>query len=142
MKKKTAKKKTAKKKTVKQKPSTTTTASSSYRRLIEHNPWESETWNFYIPIAGNEKILNLLEDFLEQFKDTEFTEQFEMPRHILSETEVDVLVKYANNDGYLCSQNKLQGRLDINSLLFDDETPDTIANLLNKGGIRNCMKKS
>lgn len=36
--------------------------------LTEHNDWEGETWHFYVPLAGNEEAVTIVEDFLACFK--------------------------------------------------------------------------
>lgn len=106
-----------------------------YAKFVEENEWEGETWNFYIPIAGNEDALSALASALKNSYD-EF-EQYRLDLDFpIPEFEVDVLVKHSDA-GYLHYHNKLAG-----TLVLTDETLTEIRgedDPLYKGGIRDLM---
>jgi len=59
----------------------------NFIRFKECNSWEGETWNFYIPVEGNEKAIKRLAKILEKYPSYTL---YPIP---LSEKEVDILVK-------------------------------------------------
>ena len=67
-----------------------------YYRLKEINDWEGETWNFYIPVEGNQKEIEKLKSSLERcvfmrFKSSSGKFFF---RLILDEHEIAVSRRY------------------------------------------------
>jgi len=76
----------------------------SFIRFTENNDWEGESWNFYIPVEGNEIEIERLRDLINT-QDDEMC--FEMNEDtFLTEEEVDILVDNATH-GYFPSDNKL-----------------------------------
>lgn len=78
-----------------------------YVKLTEHNEWEGETWHFYIPIAGNEDAIDMLQVALEGID----RDQFQLVAAPISENDVDLLVKHGGDTDYMAAHNKLEGRL-------------------------------
>lgn len=108
---------------------------SKYAQLTENNDWEGETWHFYIPIEGNEAILDQLADTLTLMAD----EAFELELEPIPEVEVDILVKRGGDTNYMAAHNKLAGRL----VLTDEHLAKLAAgdvDPLYKGRIRDHMK--
>ena len=95
----------------------------AYAVFTEHNDWEGETWNFYLEITqnGQAKELEKLEKLIK--KDEE--EIYEVGKTLISEQEVDILVKNAR-EGYMMSDTKLD----------EWKCPDKLEDLY-KGGIIN-----
>lgn len=105
-------------------------AQGKYVRFIERNDNEGETWNFYIPLAGNSKEIEHLRELLKE----DDSESFSIHPAQLTTTEVDTLVKHASdNTSYMPAHNKLSGKLKM---------PDDVEDLfdrLYKGGIKDLM---
>lgn len=105
----------------------TDTTPAFYIQFSENNDYEGETWHRYIPVAGNEKAIERLRELVNaQEPDAEEDEDseesggpFGLREGTLTETEVDVLVKYANDDSttYSAAHGKLEGILDLDGLL-------------------------
>ena len=77
-------------------------------KLTERNDWEGETWNFYIPIRGNEEAIAFLKEALDpnySIGENEFTEH-----------EVDILCNSNDNWGYMPKHNKYDFVIDFNKL--------------------------
>ncbi len=79
----------------------------TYLCWTENNAWEGETWNFYIPVPGNEKAL---ESLRKKLGDLGECGGFELQANPVTEKEVDRLVKHDNDHtDYLNAHNKLKG---------------------------------
>lgn len=78
----------------------------TYRRLIESNDNEGETWSWWLQADGNETALKRLQDACLQFGD----DMFELTEDLVHEAEVDILVRYTDG-GYYSAHNKVDGAL-------------------------------
>jgi hypothetical protein len=110
-------------------------------RFSETNEWEGETWQFYIPLAGNEKAL---EDLRTKLADADLQDQdgegdgervFTLEADPLPEVEVDVLVANGADDGYMPEHTKLTG-----TLVLPESSGVELGQALYKGGIRNLVQ--
>lgn len=108
----------------------------TYRKLTEINDNEGETWHFFIPVPGNEAALDSLAKMLD-VRDLE--DAYRLSKDMFTEVEVDTLVKYADNTGYMTEHNKLAGILDIKKLEIALDSND-VYEALYKGGIRDFLK--
>jgi hypothetical protein len=82
---------------------------TTFLRFTEENDWEGETWDFYLQIDGNETELDRLHALVySQFEENGWS-SFEFGDEILSEEEVDTLVKWGDS-GYLPYHNKVTGK--------------------------------
>lgn len=88
-----------------------------YVRLTEHNEWEGETWHRYLPLQGNQDALRQLGLFLGEVEG-EDAEWFSLSEETLTETQVDTLVEYGNDENcsYAEQHKKLRGRLNVENL--------------------------
>jgi hypothetical protein len=82
-----------------------------YIKYQEHNSWEGETWNFYIPTKGNEEALKLLKE-----KFVNIPSPHKIFDKIFDEKTVDMFVEQSEC-GYMSFHNKMEGKIDINSFL-------------------------
>lgn len=96
-----------------------------YYRLKEINDWEGETWNFYIPVEGNQKEIEKLKKHL--VEDT-----YILDKKLYEEKDVDFLCENEDNCGYMNQHNKLAGKLKVPKKMNDD--------LLYKGGVKKFME--
>lgn len=84
-----------------------------YAVLTENCEWEGETWQFYIPLTGNEDslagLLGAVRRLNSRFPSAD--EPFELDLTPISEGEVDTLVKQGGDTTYMAAHNKLEGRL-------------------------------
>ncbi|GAA3878449.1 hypothetical protein GCM10022243_48940 [Saccharothrix violaceirubra] len=108
-----------------------------FRRYVEENDWEGETWTFWLQVDGNEAGLDRLASLLADLDpssqyDTEDSE--ESPYTLADEVEpehvVDKLVEYSDT-GYMASHTKVPGRLVLPEA--------TVAETLHKGGIKDLF---
>lgn len=101
-------------------------ATVPFVRFTEHNDWEGETWNFYIPLEGNKEALHELYDLVKNVDDYELD-----MKNIITNEQVNALINHGNHDsGYMDTHNKLSGVLDMNLVTADG---------LYKGGISRAM---
>lgn len=107
---------------------------TTYRRMIEANDNEGETWNWWLATAGNETALDRIKDFL--IEDDWDPSELGVTDDELSGPEVDLLVRFADA-GYYMSHNKVNGLLELPETLDDDFVD---AHALYKGGIRAFFK--
>jgi hypothetical protein len=91
-------------------------------RFQEENDWEGETWNFWLPLDGNEDELLKLAALIAGREEYRLGEQGE------PEAIVDKLIQYGES-GYFAQHNKSTGRL----------TCPTDIEKLYKGGVRDCF---
>lgn len=89
-----------------------------YVQFSENNAWEGEAWHRYIPIAGNEKAIERLRQIVDSqdggAEDDDPGGAFGIREDILTEEQVDTLVKYANEDtSYSAAHGKLSGTLSL-----------------------------
>ncbi len=124
------------------------TPERKFYKLIESNDSEGETWNFYFPVEGNENVPDRLNKMFEENEDI-FEFEFESIAKdvIISESEVDVLIKHDTRLGYMSEHNKLDGIIDIKKIerefnkdkkRFGEAVPD----VLYKGGIKKFLKEN
>ncbi|WP_405490415.1 hypothetical protein [Nocardia sp. NBC_00511] len=118
---------------------------TTYRRFIETNDHEGETWNFWLQVDGNMTALDILGDRLDKLghlMDWPFTLTAEQEE----EQEVDLLVRFAES-GYMAQHNKVNGSLslpkiftstDFTGLDYGDVT-DQVTDVLYKGGIKKLF---
>ena len=78
----------------------------------ESNDHEGETWNFYMPLEGNEKAIEKVKKLLATYPEDE-----ECPYQIgptLTEDQVDTLVGFANGAAsYMDAHQKVKGFLKL-----------------------------
>lgn len=115
---------------------------STFQRYTEHCDHEGEKWTFWLQRDGNEDALAELEQILASLEaaETAARKYFEMPYAMWPDTEpqtiVDKLVEYSDS-GYMNSQNKVTGRLDITRLRGKDW--EDANDYLYKGGIMDLF---
>ncbi len=102
-------------------------------RLRECNNWEGETWNFYIPVTGNEEAIKKLAVLIENYQEHTL---YPIP---IGESEIDVLVKNDNRVGYMARYNKLEGKLDFTG--FPDKSTNGAEDPFYKGDIQKYLKE-
>jgi hypothetical protein len=102
----------------------TDTEQKMYAQFTEDNDSEGESWNFYIPVAGNEEALTQLRELISG------KEEYSLYRTLLPESDVNCLVKHSK-ECYMPEHNKLEGVLDL--IDFNTEK-------LYKGGLLEMMK--
>jgi len=108
-----------------------------YVKFTEYNEWEGESWNFFIPINGNREAIKKLRKAIKVYLEKSDLEEFTLSTDTLTESEIDTLIKHANDHtSYRSAQNKLKGLL-----CGDMIQKNTIADLLYKGGIIKLMKE-
>ncbi len=105
-------------------------ANKSYMRFTEQNEWEGETWNFYIPVEGNEKELKKLKKLVDEIEAREQNGQYTMGEKLYDEKTVDVLCENSEG-GYMSVHNKLKGLLKLPKKGKEDP--------FYKGGINKMM---
>lgn len=96
----------------------------TYVRFTENCDWEGETWNFYLPLEGNEEALAWLRATI---ADGDAGEEYEVGEETYTEAEVAALARSHGQTDYLPEHTVLSGRL------------ATVSDLdaLYKGGIRD-----
>lgn len=102
-----------------------------YRRFIEQNEHEGATWDWWLRTDGNELAMAHLSTYLQAAREVDRFYPYELTEDLLSEADVDVLVKHAQADYYPLS-NKVDGVLTVPKVI--DETLD---DRLYKGGIKD-----
>ena len=102
-------------------------------RFRENNDWKGETWDFYIPIEGNEEAIEELVELIEKYPNYTL---YPVP---FSENEVDILVKNENELSYMPRHNKLSGKLDFFD--YSDKSLSKEEDPFYKGGIRKYLIK-
>lgn len=116
----------------------------NYVRFTEANEWEGETWHFFIPLEGNEKVLDRLRNLVEGLNAEEGDAQFTVASDTLSDGEVEVLSRSNEwvESGYMPTFNKLSGTLTLPIRISNqDEDVDwnEMLDAFYKGGIRKMM---
>jgi hypothetical protein len=88
-----------------------------YIRFSEHNDHEGETWHFYIPIKGNEKDIAKVRELIAD------VDAYRLDRE-LTEAQVDTLVEFDNESGYMARHNKAAGFNKLpKSVDWEDDDP-------------------
>lgn len=107
---------------------------TTYRRFIETNDHEGETWNFWLQVDGNMVALAVLGDKLDELNKPLIDRPFVLATDQLEGHEVDLLARYGES-GYMKQHNKVDGslRLPKDFTSMDDEA---VTDRLYKGGIR------
>ena len=111
--------------------------------LLEHNDNECEVWRFWIPVEGNQKALQMLQEKLEEL---DLKNEYELQwnngnsEHFATEAEVDALVKFSRS-GYMAYEHKCDGILNEKKIAKYVVDIDVGDDDLYKGGIGNFMKK-
>ena len=107
---------------------------ATYVKFNEYNDHEGEEWTFWLQKDGNEVALSALEAVLNAYSEDRYELEID---DILTEPEVDLLVKYSSS-GYYADHNKVPGRL----TLPDDFAIDGDNDPLYKGGITEMFSSS
>lgn len=92
----------------------------TYAKFTEINDWEGETWNFYIPIKGNEKAMDLIDALIDGRE-----EYFLRRGKAFTEQEIDALCARESSTSYMNKHNKVSKILELpESVDFDaDDDP-------------------
>ncbi|MFE7797030.1 hypothetical protein [Nocardia sp. NPDC057440] len=108
-----------------------------FRQLTEINENEGETWHYWLQVNGNEVALGHLEDFLEETANEmdQHHPEFAFEGRIMSEQEVDVLIKHADH-GYMPTHQKFTGKI----VLPDDLEILGPFDLLYKGAVEDLFE--
>lgn len=105
-----------------------------YAHFVEDNEWEGETWHFYFPLEENEEAMWYM---IERFDlDEGYLGNFYFDEDV-PEEEVDVLVKHADDTGYMAQHNKCEGRLDVE--MMKKLSDQALAEALYKGGVEKLL---
>lgn len=112
--------------------------------LVEKNDWEGETWHFYVPLAGNEEAVDIVEDFVKRLaaecdhpSDLSYTCKRE-------KLHLDTVAKLGGSSGYMDEHNVIE-KLDLAKVRAVDwhaleprsgDEP-ALKDHLYKGGLRN-----
>ena len=110
---------------------------TTYRRFVETNEHEGETWTFWLQADGNADALAILGNHLDGLYE-DFGEWDECPFVLeddqLEGHEVDLLA-LCSDSGYMNQHNKIEGvlRLPAN---FADLDFEAVSKCLYKGGIK------
>jgi len=107
----------------------------NYFKFTEHNDWEGESWNFYIPIEGNTIPIQDLKTFIKNFS---FEDMYEIDDKPYTEEEVTILCDNTES-GYMDFHNCLSGKLIVPFLKVED--CHIVDDPFYKGGIENLMEK-
>lgn len=114
---------------------------TTYRRFIETNDNEGETWNFWLQVDGNMTALAILGNHLDGLYE-DFEEWDECPFVLeddqLETHEVDLLVRYGDeygDEGYMNQHNKIDGSLTLPKD-FTEGNFEAVTKYLHKGGIK------
>lgn len=106
-----------------------------YRKFVEINEFEGATWNWWLQTDGNEIAMAHLSAWLQKRHEEEpYDYPYKLTEDVVLESEVDVLVKYAD-ENYYPDHNKVSGTLTLPDVLDDDFEAK-----LYKGGIRDFFK--
>ena len=94
---------------------------TTYVRFTETNDSEGEVWNFWLPVEGNERELDVLADYLEEYDSDGF--ELDLSKAV-SRGHVDILVEEASwdDDGYMPAHQMLKGSLALPEL--DEKYPE------------------
>jgi hypothetical protein len=111
---------------------------TTYAKLTENNEWEGEVWCLYIPIEGNEKVLDQLDLALGEQDSDESGCTLDL--NPISESEVDILVKHGGDTTYMDTHNKLSGTLTLTDEILEQISDGGDDDPLYKGGIREFMR--
>jgi len=111
------------------------TDSRMFVHLVEENEWEGETWRFWLQTNGNGPALERLAAYLERTRPASEPYTMDPLEKAIGEADVDLLVRYADDDGYMASEIKVTGTLTLPENL-DALQPD---DLLYKGQIKNLF---
>lgn len=118
---------------------------TTFRRFVETNDHEGETWNFWLQVDGNKNTLDLLGDQLGKLQKL-IDWPFVLTAEQLEEREVDLLIRFGES-GYMNQHNKVNGACwlpavfattDFTSLVYGEVT-DEVTDLLYKGGIQKLF---
>lgn len=114
---------------------------TTYRRFIETNENEGETWNFWLRVDGNMTAMAVLGNHLDGIYE-DFEEWDECPFVLedddLEGHEVDLLVRYGDS-GYMDQHNRVDGLLQLPAD-FAEADSEAVTKYLYKGGIRDFFK--
>ena len=114
---------------------------TTYRRFIETNEHEGETWNFWLQVDGNMTALDILGNHLDGLYE-DFGEWDECPFVLeddqLEAHEVDLLVRYGD-EGYMNQHNKVDGSLTLPKD-FTEGNFEAVTKHLYKGGIKHFFQ--
>ncbi len=111
---------------------------TTYRRFIETNDNEGETWNFWLQVDGNAATLAILGNYLDGIYEDWDECPFVLEDDQLEGPEVDLLVRYGDS-GYMNQHNKLDGSLRLPKD-FTSADEETVTAYLYKAGILDFFK--
>jgi hypothetical protein len=80
----------------------------TYVRFTENCDWEGETWNFYLPVEGNEEALAWLRALIVE-KDA--GDEYELGEETYTQLEVAALARSHSQTDYLPEHTVFSGRL-------------------------------
>ena len=110
---------------------------ATWVELIEFNDWEGETWSKFIPVAGNEEALSLLQARIKQLDQDADYPAFLMREHAGNTEHIEALIA-GSDSGYMERYARGPERLDVDKVkalvALDD---DSVTDALYKGGIRD-----
>ncbi|WP_280357104.1 hypothetical protein [Nocardia otitidiscaviarum] len=115
---------------------------TTYRRFVEANEHEGESWNFWLQVDGNMTALAILGEHLDGLNGD--LEDWDEPPFVLKVDqleghEVDLLVRYGD-EGYMKQHNKIDGSMRLPKNLPDMDA-DAVTDLLYKGGIERLFRR-
>jgi hypothetical protein len=101
-----------------------------FYHINENNDWEGEDWNFYLVQEGNELFIERLKEAIAKFD--EYGETLEISDKLVSEKEVDTLVKHSKS-GYMAYYNKVDKVISPDVIEMD--SMEDFFQCINKGGL-------
>ncbi|WP_306365473.1 hypothetical protein [Nocardia sp. CC227C] len=116
---------------------------TTYRRFIETNDHEGETWNFWLQVDGNMTALAILGDHLDKVNDE--LGEFDDPAFVLEVDEiqgheVDLLVRFGESL-YMHQHNKVDGSMRLPKDFTSGDLEAT-TDWLYKGGIKKFFTEA
>ena len=110
---------------------------TTYRRFVETNDWEGETWTFWLQVDGNMTALAILGDVLDALNEDLVDVEFSLKDDEIDELTVETLVRYGES-GYMHQHNKVSGSLSLPEC-FASMDFDAVTTALYKGGIEKLF---
>jgi hypothetical protein len=113
--------------------------------FIEVNDWEGETWNFYIPVAGNEEAVALLKEQLARVVAVDTNHESEHPYSISDKlrtsSQITTLTRFDDHCSYMAGHNLLEGTLTLPPFPkgLTQKTAQDWEGQFYKGGITNFI---
>jgi hypothetical protein len=106
-------------------------------RLIENNEHEGESWAFWLQWQGNQEALRAVGRLITRLG---LKQQYDLALPddetvTLGEDEVDLLVQFGGSGGYMASNIKCTGALELVPRHLDEPDDEYLDRLLYKGGL-------